>query len=75
MSSFVLVHGAWHGKWCWEKLVPLLEAAGHEVLAPDLPGMGDDRTPATLSLAAWADFVARRIEDCAEPVILVGHSR
>ena len=31
MSTFVLVHGAWHGAWCWDKVVPLLERAGHRV--------------------------------------------
>ncbi len=40
MSTFVLVHGAWHGGWCWEKVVPLLEKAGHEVVVVDLPGPG-----------------------------------
>src|SRR4051812_38188961 len=43
MATFILVHGAWHGGWCWERLAPLLTAAGHRVLAPDLPGMGADR--------------------------------
>lgn len=38
MATFVLVHGAWHGGWCWEKLKPLLEQAGHTVVAKDLPG-------------------------------------
>ena len=45
MATFVLVHGAWHGAWCWDKVVPLLEAKGHTVVAPDLPGHGDDETP------------------------------
>jgi pimeloyl-ACP methyl ester carboxylesterase len=43
MSTFIFVHGAWHGSWCWEKVAPLLRAAGHEVFAPDL--QGDDPTP------------------------------
>jgi pimeloyl-ACP methyl ester carboxylesterase len=75
MATFVLVHGAWHGGWCWYKMVARLEARGHRVLAPDLPGHGRDRSlagPATL-----ADYV-RRIADilAAEPapVVLVGHS-
>ena len=45
MGRFVLVHGGFVGGWCWEELVPLLEEAGHEVEAPDLPGHGDDPTP------------------------------
>jgi pimeloyl-ACP methyl ester carboxylesterase len=37
MSTYVLIHGAWHGGWCWEKVKSLLEQAGHRVLTPDLP--------------------------------------
>ena len=51
MSTFVLVHGGWNGGWCWEKVVPLLEETGHKVEAPDLPGLGDDRTPISQRLA------------------------
>lgn len=76
MAHFVLVAGAWHGGWCWERLTPLLEIAGHSVDAPDLLGMGSDPTPLhEVTLARWtrqvADFVLAR----PEPVILVGHSR
>jgi pimeloyl-ACP methyl ester carboxylesterase len=51
MSTFVLVHGAWHGAWCWYKVVPRLRQAGHEVIAPDLPSLGRDRTPVAEILA------------------------
>jgi pimeloyl-ACP methyl ester carboxylesterase len=37
MASFSLVHGAWHGGWCWDSVRAELEARGHEVHAPDLP--------------------------------------
>lgn len=37
MATYVLVHGASHGAWCWELVVPLLEARGHEVVTMDLP--------------------------------------
>src|SRR3979490_624380 len=40
-STYVLVHGAWHGGWCWKKVVPALRAAGHEVYAPTLTGLGE----------------------------------
>lgn len=46
MASFVLIPGAMHGGWTWERIVPLLEAAGHEAVAPDLPGMGANRSVA-----------------------------
>jgi pimeloyl-ACP methyl ester carboxylesterase len=41
MSTFVLVHPAWLGGWCWRKIVPLLAASGHEVRAPTLTGLGE----------------------------------
>lgn len=41
MSRFVLIHPAWLGGWCWRKLVPLLEAEGHEVHTPTLTGLGE----------------------------------
>ena len=76
MATFILIHGAWHGGWCWERVVPLLEAQGHRVLAPDLPGMGNDHAPLnTITLDTWARFVADLIRQQNEKVILVGHSR
>jgi len=76
MATFVLVAGAWHGAWCWEYVIPLLEASGHRALAAELTGMGADRTPlGELDFAAWANSVAGVIEAAGEPVVLVGHSR
>ncbi|MFD1490412.1 alpha/beta fold hydrolase [Ancylobacter vacuolatus] len=40
MTTFVLIHGAWHGGWCWDRVAPLLEVAGHRVAAPTLSGLG-----------------------------------
>jgi pimeloyl-ACP methyl ester carboxylesterase len=75
MSVFVMVHGAWHGSWCWQKIVPLLEAKGHSVAAPDLPAHGDDPTPMSdVSLQAYADRVCAVVDAQSEPVVLVGHS-
>jgi pimeloyl-ACP methyl ester carboxylesterase len=76
MATFVLISGAWHAAWCWERVVPLLEASGHTVVAPDLLGMGPDPTPvSTVTLADWAEQVAGIVRKQAERVILVGHSR
>lgn len=75
MSRFVLVHGAWHGAWCWERLAPLLESRGHEVVAFDLPGHGDDPTDVhDVSLQAYTDRVARELDRSEGEVVLVGHS-
>jgi pimeloyl-ACP methyl ester carboxylesterase len=74
--TFLLIAGAWHGAWCWQKLVPLLEAQGHRVHTPDLPGTGADNTdPAKVTLEGWARFVADLIVAESEPAILLGHSR
>jgi len=63
--TFILVHGAWHGAWCWHKLSPLLEAAGARVFAPDYS------VQATLESAC--DLVAE-IVDREPGSVLVGHS-
>ncbi|GAB7386286.1 alpha/beta fold hydrolase [Bacillaceae bacterium] len=75
MSTYVLIHGAWHGAWCWEKIVPILEKNGHEVFAIDLPSHGADPTPvSTVSLKSYTDRVCEVLDKMNEPVILVGHS-
>jgi pimeloyl-ACP methyl ester carboxylesterase len=75
MSTFLLIHGAWHGGWCWRRVVPLLESKGHFALAPDLPGHGDDKTPtASVTLKSYADRICEIAARQSEPVILVGHS-
>ena len=40
-KSFVLVHGAWHGGWCWRRVADRLQAAGHKVWTPTLTGLGE----------------------------------
>jgi pimeloyl-ACP methyl ester carboxylesterase len=75
LSTFVLIHGAWHGAWCWDKVAPLLEQAGHEVVRFDLPGHGEDRTPAAeVTLEGYTVRVVEALDALAEPVVLVGHS-
>lgn len=74
MTTLILIHGACHGGWCWERVTPLLDAAGLHVLAPDLPewqpGAGDP-------IGFWGDFVAglARKATAHGPVVLCGHSR
>ena len=76
MSHFVLIHGAWHGGWCWYKLAARLRAAGHVVTCPDLPGHGVDRTMATadVTMNAYVERVISVIDAASEPVVLMGHS-
>lgn len=76
MTTFILIHGAWHGGWCWDEVAPLLRKAGHTVVAPDLPGMGKDKTPlAKVDLSKWTLAVSDEVVQAFDPVVLVGHSR
>ncbi|WP_240966624.1 alpha/beta fold hydrolase [Nodosilinea sp. P-1105] len=75
MSTFVLVHGAGSGAWVWHKVAPQLEAQGHSVITPDLPGHGLNPLPmAEVSLERYVDCVCDILKGQAEPVVLVGHS-
>jgi pimeloyl-ACP methyl ester carboxylesterase len=75
MATFVLVHGAFHGAWCWFKLIPELEQRGQRAVALDLPGGGDDPAPVA---SVTLDDCVKRIVDVvsaeAERVFLVAHS-
>ena len=76
MAHFILVHGMFHGGWCWDRLKRRLEADGHTVDSPDLAGCGVDPTPPqAATLAGWAEAVAALASAAPAPVILVGHSR
>ncbi len=77
MTTFVLVHGAWHGGWCWKKVAPLLRAAGHDVYAPTLTGLGERShllTPKVDLTMHIKDIVAVLAYEDLHDVALVGHS-
>ncbi len=77
VRTFVLVHGAWHGGWCWRRVSRLLRSHGHEVFTPTLTGLGershllgpgidlDTHVTDVVNVIAWEDL---------ENVVLVGHS-
>ena len=76
-STYVLVHGAWHGGWCWKKVVPALRAAGHEVYTPTLTGLGERAHLANpaIDLATHVADVVNLIEaEELDEVVLLGHS-
>ncbi|HQS97072.1 alpha/beta fold hydrolase [Novosphingobium sp. 17-62-19] len=80
MAGFVLIHGSWHGGWCFDPVADILRARGHTVIAPTLPGMGGTADEmAAVTLAGWGDFAAQHCRDLKEqgvgPVVLAGHSR
>ena len=75
MSTFILIHGACHGAWCWYKIIPLLEKDGHTVHALDMPGYGRDKTPIPeVNFEMVVQYVCGFLDNQVEPVILVGHS-
>lgn len=81
MAGFVLIHGSWHGGWCFDGIAQRLRAQGHTVVSPDLPGMGgNEEELGAVTLDQWAEFAAQHCRDLKRdlgdaPVILVGHSR
>lgn len=77
MSTYLLVHGAWHSGRCWERVVPSLSSTGHQVFAPSLTGYGDkiDLLGPEVGLDTHVDDVVRLIvEEDLTDVVLVGHS-
>ncbi|MCH8560338.1 alpha/beta fold hydrolase [Nesterenkonia sp. DZ6] len=75
MTQFVLIHGAFHGGWCWDPVATNLREAGHTVVTPDLPGAGDDDTPhEEVTLDAATEKVIDALRALDEPAVLVGHS-
>jgi pimeloyl-ACP methyl ester carboxylesterase len=76
-TTFVLVHPAWHGAWCWKKIVPLLRTRGHDVITPTLTGLGDRAHLAQPDVGLEThvtDVVNALRYDDLRDVALVGHS-
>jgi pimeloyl-ACP methyl ester carboxylesterase len=74
-TPVVLVHGAWHGGWCWDPFMPYLTARGLAPHAPDLPGHGNNPMPMKdITLDSYADCIVDVLDSLDEPAILVGHS-
>jgi pimeloyl-ACP methyl ester carboxylesterase len=69
MSLFCLVHGAFQGSWCWDLLIPYLEAQGHKTLAMNLP---IENSSATLS--QFADVIIQALPKTDDDIVVVGHS-
>jgi pimeloyl-ACP methyl ester carboxylesterase len=77
MTTFVLVHGAWHGSWCWKRVRSILQHQGHEVFTPTLTGVGErahllaptvdlrTHTLDVLNLIQWEEL---------DDIVLCGHS-
>lgn len=77
LQTYVLVHGAWHGGWCWGKVAERLRAAGNRVFTPTMTGLGDRAhlIAPDVGLATFIEDVVSTIEmEDLGDVVLVGHS-
>jgi pimeloyl-ACP methyl ester carboxylesterase len=76
-KTFVLVHGAWHGGWCWRRVAELLQKRGHTVFTPTMTGLGErshliDRK---VNLATHVRDIVNVIKwEGLNDIVLVGHS-
>jgi pimeloyl-ACP methyl ester carboxylesterase len=75
--NIILLHGSWHGAWCWHKVIPHLEQAGHRVHVPDLLAHGRDWRFARgrITLKQMVRQVCELVDSLPEPALIVAHSR
>ena len=77
MAQFVLIHGAWHGAWCWRRVLPLLREAGHEAHAITLTGVGERAhllAPGVGLKTHVQDAIGVVLGEELTDAVLVGHS-
>lgn len=76
-KTFVLVHGIWHGGWCWDRVVAILRSRGHRVSAPTHTGLGERShlmSPG-ITMSIFVDDIVNHLKfDNLNEVVLVGHS-
>ena len=75
--TFVLIHGAWHGGWCWRRVVDLLEGQGHKVFAPTLTGLCEKShlLSKDITLRTHVDDIVNLVTwEGLKDICLVGHS-
>jgi pimeloyl-ACP methyl ester carboxylesterase len=76
-KTFVLVHGAWHGGWCWRRVADRLEGKGHKVFSPTMTGLGERSHLLTkdINLATHVADIVNVIKwESLKDIVLVGHS-
>jgi len=77
MTTYVLVHGAWHGGWCWSRVGRALKASGNDVYSPTLTGLGERAHLASREInleTHIADVLGVIVEEDLTNIVLVGHS-
>ena len=73
-KHFILIHGAWHGGWCWDGVVEKLEKAGHSAEAPTMPGHLPDDDRLNIGFNDYVGKIISILNGQTDPVVLVGHS-
>lgn len=74
-NTYLLIHGAWHGAWCWNMLLPMLQEKGLKAIAIDLPGHGKDSANIdNITLNDYVEAVVNTAKQIKGNIILVGHS-
>jgi pimeloyl-ACP methyl ester carboxylesterase len=77
MTDYVLIHGAWHGSWCWARVRRLLAAGAHRVFTPTLTGVGERSHLLSRDVGLdthVADVANLMIWENLRDIVLVGHS-
>jgi len=73
-KHFILIHGAWHGGWCWDGVVDELEKEGHTAEALTMPGHHPDDDRSNIQFSDYVDKILSELKQQTVPVVLVGHS-
>jgi len=73
-KHFILIHGAWHGGWCWDGVIEKLKMAGHTAEAPTLPGHHPQDDRSDIGLNDYVDKIVNLLKQQTDSVVLVGHS-
>ncbi len=73
-DHFILIHGAWHGGWCWDGVIEKLEEAGYRAEAPTMPGHHIDDDRSDIVFKDYVDKIVSVLNQQEDPVVVVGHS-
>lgn len=73
-KQFILIHGAWHGGWCWDGVVKGLQEKGHRAVAPTMPGHRKEDDRSGICLNDYIEKILTVVNEMNGPVVLVGHS-
>lgn len=73
-DHFVLIHGAWHGGWCWDGVMQELVKAGHTAEAPTMPGHRPEDDRSQIRFEDYVAAIKAVLDRQDQPVVLVGHS-